>query len=151
MNAGFNGLYRVNKRGVCNTTFGNPKPSKDLVRAGEMRALGKLLRRRHPSVSTSRSCAKGEARRHRLLRPALRDRQGPLRLRELQRQGFRRFDLQRLGATLRDLDRRGVRWSLTDGNSQVAGRRTVCGTCAEVQRRSGSCKAKGRGWCANCL
>jgi DNA adenine methylase len=147
MNAGFNGLYRVNKRGVCNTTFGNPKPGKDLVRAGEMRALGKLLRRATPlCLDFAELCEEAKRGDTAFFDPPYvtdKDRSGFVSYSD---KGFRRFDLQRLGATLRDLDRRGVRWSLTDGNSQVAGETHGLWNVREVQvRRSGSCKAKGRG------
>jgi len=41
--AGFNGLYRENGDGVCNTAYGKPGPTRDLVAASELRAYAKAI------------------------------------------------------------------------------------------------------------
>lgn len=147
MNAGFNGLYRVNKRGICNTTYGDPKVGKDLVRAVKLRALGKLLRHATPlCLDFAELCEEAKRGDTAFFDPPYVTDKGRTGFVSYSEKGFRRHDLQRLGATLRDLDRRGILWSLTDGNSQTAGETHGLWNVREVQvRRSGSCKAKGRG------
>lgn len=147
MNAGFNGLYRVNQRGVCNTTFGNPGADKDLVREGEMRALGKLLRKATPlCLDFAELCSDARRGDTAVFDPPYVSDKGRTSFVSYSEKGFRRADQQRLGVVLRDLDQRGVRWLLTDAATQNAGSVYGLWNVREVDvRRSGSASAKGRG------
>lgn len=147
MNAGFNGLYRVNRRGICNTTYGDPKRGKDLVREDEMRALGKLLRRATPlCLDFAELCEEAKRGDTAFFDPPYVADKGRPGFVSYSEKGFRRADQQRLGQVLRDLDQRGVRWLLTDAATECAGSAHGLWNVRVVDvRRSGSARSKGRG------
>jgi DNA adenine methylase len=126
LRAGFNGQYRESGNGNCSVAWGDPlnakgkayasrgdKPfRKDLVRADELRAIARLLKRADIRVgdfeATSADIRKGEAL---FCDPPYVDRSAFV---GYSRGGFSLQDRLRLTAWLRDLDKRGVRWTLTD-------------------------------------
>lgn len=122
LRTGFNGLYRVNRRGVCNTTYGEPKPGKDLVKAEEVRALAKLLERAELRVGDFEAVV-APAKRGDFVYfdpPYVADKGKPAFV-AYAPGGFTRKDQARLGVVCRELDGRGVRWLLSDGASDAAG------------------------------
>lgn len=112
LRAGFNGLWRENGKGECNTPYGDPKPGKDLVRADELRTIAALLKRAEIRLgdfeATSADIGAGCAL---LADPPYVDRSAFV---GYSRRGFTLKDRLRLTAWLRALDKRGVRWTLTD-------------------------------------
>lgn len=112
LRAGFNGLWRENGKGECNTPYGDPKPGKDLVRVDELRAIGALLKRADIRLgdfeATSADIRSGDAI---FCDPPYVDRSAFV---GYSRRGFTLKDRLRLTAWLRALDKRGVRWTLTD-------------------------------------
>lgn len=124
MNAGFNGVVRFSKRGVCNTPYGEPAPGKDLVRAEEIRYLGKLLARAEVVLGDF-AVTTGPAKRGDVVyfdppyvSPA-EEGKGPGFV-GYSPDGFTLADRKRLGVLLRDLDHRGVRWVLSDKSADHA-------------------------------
>ena len=147
LRAGFNGLYRVNRRGVCNTTYGEPKPGKDLVRAGEIRALSSLLARAEPTLGDFEVIA-GPARRGDFVYadPPYVAEKGKVAFVSYAAGGFTPEDQARLGVLLRDLDHRGVTWLLSDGATSRAAETYGLWDQRRVEvYRSISAKGKGRG------
>lgn len=126
LRAGFNGTYREGANGDCSTAWGDPLNSKqysikgaaprpwrkDLVRAEELRAIGALLQRADLRLgdfeATSADIRRDEAL---FCDPPYVDRSAFV---GYSRGGFNLQDRLRLAAWLRDLDKRGVRWTLTD-------------------------------------
>lgn len=155
LRAGFNGIYRVNQRGGCNTPWGDPwalvdgvhTRSNDLVRADAFRALGKLLRRAEMRVGdfaeTTSDAGRGAA--IYLDSPYLGEKAKPAFVGYAEG-GFTSADRKRLAMLLCDWDRRGVRWLLSDAATAGAGGAYGLWHVSEVEvRRSSSCKAQGRG------
>lgn len=167
--AGFNGLYRENSSGDCNTpvgdcttAWGDPlnvqgksyasrgnKPfRKDLVQADTLRAIAALLARADIRLGDFEETSRDIRRTDTLFADA------PYAgtFTGYSKRGWTRKDRARLGAYLRELDRRGVRWTATD--SAAHGALSDYGlwhiTPANV-RRSGSCKAEGRGMAAELI
>ena len=139
MNAGFNGVTRFNRGGGCNTPYGEPEPGKDLVRTAELVALGALLRKaRAEVVCGDFEVTVAPARRGDFVyfdppyvRPSKKkgradDAPAPKRGESgagfvgYSANGFTLADRKRLGIVLRDLDRRGVRWMLSDISAEHA-------------------------------
>ena len=134
MNAGFNGVTRFNQSGGCNTPYGEPEPGKDLVRAHELVALGALLKRARAEVvlgdfeATVAPARRGDfvyfdppyvrPKKNAAELPA-RGEAGPGFV-GYSAKGFTLADRKRLGVVLRDLDRRGVRWMLSDLSAEHA-------------------------------
>lgn len=142
MAAGFNGLWRENLSGACNTTWGDPKPCKDLVRADELRAISALLARSDIRLGDFTETS-ADARRGDVL---FADAPYAGNFVGYSKGGFGLKDRQRLAEWLREMDRRGVRWTATDATTEHT--RATYGLCHvdEVSvRRSGSATAKGRG------
>ena len=153
LRAGFNGLWRENSRGECNTTWGEPKDRKkksflrkDLVGADELRAISALLQRADIRLgdfaATSADARRGDVSFFDApyVDPAKAAFVG------YSKGGFGLKDRQRLSAWLREMDRRGVRWTATDAATDHA--RATYGLWAvdNVQvRRSCSAKSEGRG------
>lgn len=157
LRAGFNGLWRENSRGECNTTWGDPHNvnkagqrqhvrMKDLVSADELRAISDLLRRADIRLgdfaATSADARRGDVSFFDApyVDPAKAAFVG------YSKGGFGLKDRQRLSAWLREMDRRGVRWTATDAATDHA--RATYGLWAvdNVQvRRSCSAKSEGRG------
>lgn len=145
--AGFNGVYRVNQQGVCNTPTGEPAPGKDLVREDELLELHKLLRRATLHTGDFEGTCDG-ARRGDVVYfdpPYVADKGRPSFV-SYAAGGFRRADQKRLAVVLRDLDTRGVRWLLSDAATENAASVYGLWNVTEVDvLRSCSGKAKGRG------
>lgn len=158
--AGFNGVYRVNQQGVCNTPWGDPGNilinktkirahirMKDLVREDELRALHKLLQRATLHTGDFEGTCDG-ARRGDVVYfdpPYVADKGRPSFV-SYAAGGFRRADQKRLATVLRDLDTRGVRWLLSDAATENAGSVYGLWNVTEVDvRRSCSGKSSGRG------
>lgn len=146
--AGFNGVYRENSRGECNTPVGDIPPRGDLVQADELRAIAALLARADIRLGDFEETSRDIRRTDTLFADA------PYAgtFTGYSKRGWTRKDRARLGAYLRELDRRGVRWTATD--SAAHGALSDYGlwhiTPANV-RRSGSCKAEGRGMAAELI
>jgi len=159
MRAGFNGLWRENSGGECNTTWGDPLNvdksgarqhlrSKDLVRADELRAISALLQRADirlgDFVSTSADIRKGDV--------GFADAPYAGTFVGYSKGGWTLKDRQRLCVWLRDLDTRGVRWTATDTASDHSLATYGLWHVERAQvRRSGSCKAEGRGLAEECI
>ena len=145
--AGFNGVYRVNQSGVCNTPTGKPAAGKDLVREVELLELSKLLQRATLHTGDFEGTCDG-ARRGDVVYfdpPYVADKGKPAFV-SYAANGFRRADQKRLASVLRDLDTRGVRWLLSDAATEVAGSVYGLWNVTEVDvRRSCSGKSSGRG------
>ena len=160
MNAGFNGVMRFNQRGRCNTPYGEPDYGKDLVRAGEIVALGSLLKRaRAEAVLGDFEVTTAPARRGDVVyfdppfvRPAAK--KGAPRQKGTAGAGFVGYspkgftlaDRKRLGQLLRDLDQRGVLWVLSDVSADHALAVYGLWSVTEVNvRRSVAAKGDARG------
>lgn len=147
LRAGFNGLWRENAAGECNTTWGDPSPSKDLVRADELRAIAELLQNadiRHGDFELTgadidrASVLFADA-------PYVPDVKGKA-FTGYSKGGFNLNDRARLAMWLRSLDKRGIRWTATDARTDHA--LATYGLCAvdEVDvRRSVAAKGSARG------
>lgn len=157
LRAGFNGLWRENSRGECNTTWGNlhnvnkagqrqhPR-MKDLVCADELRAISALLQRADIRLgdfaATSADARKGDA----LFADAPYVDPAKGAFVGYSKGGFTLRDRQRLSAWLREMDRRGVRWTATDAATEHTRATYGLWIVDEVDvRRSCSAKAEGRG------
>ena len=159
LRAGFNGLWRENSKGECNTTWGDPLNvdksgkrqhvrGKDLVRADELRTIARLLDRADIRLGdfeeTSADIRKSDV--------AFADCPYAGTFVGYSKGGWTLKDRQRLGAWLRRLDKRGVRWTATDTASDHALATYGLWHVERVQvRRSGSCKAEGRGLVTACV
>ncbi len=154
LRAGFNGLWRENSRGECNTPWGDvlttgnrkTKNRRDLVCADELRAISALLKRAEIRLGdfaeTSADARKGDV----LFADAPYVDPTKTAFVGYSKGGFTLKDRQRLSAWLRELDRRGVRWTATDAATDHARATYGLWLVEEVQvRRSVSCKAQGRG------
>jgi DNA adenine methylase len=155
LRAGFNGLWRENRRGECNTTWGDPLfhhrvrscgIARDLVRADELRAISALLQRADIRLgdfeTTSADARKGDA----LFADAPYVDPSKAAFVGYSKGGFTLRDRQRLSAWLREMDRRGVRWTATDAALPHVRATYGLWTMDEVQvRRSCSAKSEGRG------
>lgn len=144
--AGFNGLYRENQAGECNTPVGDIPPRADLVQADDLRAIAALLARADIRLGDF-EVTTADARRGDVLfadAPYAGEPGKKAAFVGYSKGGFSPKDRQRLAAWLRMLDRRGVRFTSTDAAHAV----TTYGLWRVepvMVRRSGSCKAEGRG------
>lgn len=144
LRAGFNGLYRENSKGACNVPFGEPSRGKDMVRAEELRAIGTLLQRAVIRLGDFETTSAGAGKHDALFAdpPYV----APGAFVSYGKGGFTLADRLRFGAWLRDLDRRGVRWTVTDTRSDHALSTFGLWSVDEVSvRRSVSATTKGRG------
>jgi DNA adenine methylase len=154
LRAGFNGLWRENSRGECNTTWGDPltmgsrktKNRRDLVCAAELRAISALLQRADIRLGdfevTSADARRGDV----LFADAPYVDPAKAAFVGYSKGGFTLRDRQRLSAWLREMDRRGVRWTATDAALPHVRATYGLWTMDEVQvRRSCSAKSEGRG------
>lgn len=155
--AGFNGLYREDKRGNVNTSWGDPLNTdksgqrqhvrnRDLVHADELRAISALLQRAEIRLgdfaATSDDAKKGDA----LFADAPYADPAKAAFTTYSAGGFTLADRQRLSTCLRELDQRGVRWTATDAATEHARATYGLWTVEEIQvRRSCSVNGKGRG------
>lgn len=155
LRAGFNGLYRENLSGACNVPYGDPWNddksgqrqhirNKDLVRADELRAISALLQRADIRLgdfaATSADARSGDA----LFADA--PYAAPGAFVGYSKGGFGLKDRQRLAAWLREMDRRGVRWTATDAATDHTIATYGLWTVDRAQvRRSVSAKSEGRG------
>lgn len=153
LRAGFNGLWRENAAGECNTTWGDPLfhhrvwscgIARDLVRADELRAIARLLKRADIRLGdftqTTADARRGDA----LFADA--PYVVPGKFTAYSKGGFSLKDRQRLSAWLREMDRRGVRWTATDADTDHVRATYGLWTVDDVDvRRSCSAKAEGRG------
>jgi DNA adenine methylase len=142
LRAGFNGLYRENQSGECNTTWGDKRECD--VRADELHAISALLQRADIRLGdfeeTSSDIRRGEA----LFADFPYVKRGAFTT--YTKGGFTLADRLRGGVWLRHLDRRGVRWTATDAATDHALATYGLWHVERVDvRRSGSGKAKGRG------
>lgn len=118
LRAGFNGLYRENASGECNTPVGDLPPRKDLVRADDLRAIADLLAKADIRLGDF-AATTADARRGDVVfadAPYV----APGAFTGYSKGGFALRDRQRLAAWLRFLDRRGVRWTTTDAATDHA-------------------------------
>lgn len=152
MNTGFNGVTRFNQSGGCNTPYGEPEPGKDLVREAQLVALGTLLKRaRAELVCGDFEVTVAPARRGDFVyfdppyvAPAKEGRSAGFV--GYSAGGFTLADRKRLGVLLRDLDRRGVRWVLSDVSADHALAVYGLWNVAEVEvRRSVAANGEKRG------
>lgn len=167
LRAGFNGIYRENQAGECNTpvgdcatTWGDPLNAqgksyasrgnrpfrKDLVQADDLRAIAALLARAEIRLGDFEETT-ADARRGDVLfadAPYAGEPGKKAAFVGYSKRGFTPRDRQRLAAWLRMLDARGVRFTSTDAAHAVTTYGLWNVTPAMV-RRSGSCKAEGRG------
>lgn len=124
MNAGFNGVVRFNASGGCNTPYGEPAPGKDIVRAEEVRYLGKLLARAEVVLGdfsvTTEPAKRGDVVYFDPPYVAPAKDGKTVGFVGYSAGGFTLADRKRLGVLLRDLDRRGVRWVLSDVSADHA-------------------------------
>lgn len=153
LNTGYNGVYRVNRKGQCNTPWGKPSPKKDIVHAQDLRAISKLLR------NATFCCGDFE----KTIAPARRGdfvffdppyvgEAGSSEFVGYAAGGWTELDRKRLCAVLRDLDQRGVHFLLSDRDG--ASPRSVYGlfSVTEVKvQRSVSCDPEKRGKAAEVL
>lgn len=144
LRAGFNGLYRENAAGECNTPLGDIPPRPDLVRADELRAIAALLApadiRLGDFAETGADLRRGDAL---FCDPPY---VAPGKFTAYSKGGFGLKDRARFGAWLREMDRRGVRWTATDTATDHALSTYGLWHVERIGvRRSGSCKAQGRG------
>lgn len=140
----FNGLQRENADGENNVPFGFPSPRRDLVQREKLgavaRALQRAIIRRGDFAETTEDAKRGDVT---YFDPPY---VGEDDFVSYSAGGFTKDDRKRLGVLLRDLDRRGVRWLLSDKDADDA--RAVYGlwnVCEVSVRRSGSASPKGRG------
>lgn len=157
MNAGFNGVTRFNAVGGCNTPYGEPDAGKDLVRAAELLALGKLMKKARAVTrvadfeETTAPAGKGDIVYFDppYVDPPKKGTDGKTRgagFVGYSAKGFTLADRKRLGVLLRDLDRRGVRWVLSDLSASHALAVYGLWNVIEVDvRRSVACKGEARG------
>lgn len=157
LRAGFNGLYRENASGECNTTWGDPffqhrvrtcGVARQFVRADELRAIARLLRRADLRAgdfeATSADIRRGEA--------IFFDPPYAGSFTGYSRGGWTIQDRKRLAAHLRELDQRGVWWTATDAAEHGALAHLGLWRVERVDvRRSGSATAKGRGSAQECI
>lgn len=160
LRSGFNGTYRESANGDCSVTWGDPANSKgwalpgkkprpwrkDLVRADELRAIAALLRRADirlgDFVATSADARKGDV----IFADAPYVDPAKAAFVGYSKGGFGLKDRQRLSAWLREMDRRGVRWTATDAATDHARATYGLWVVDNVQvRRSCSAKSEGRG------
>jgi DNA adenine methylase len=142
LRASFNGIYRENSRGECNTPWGEPSATKDLVCAHDLRAIAALLAHADIRLGDFEATTRDLTRRDTLFADA------PYvgTFTGYSKGGWTAHDRARLAAYLRDLDRRSIRWTATDSaeHGALVGLGLFHVLYAQV-RRSGSCKAQGRG------
>jgi DNA adenine methylase len=148
LRAGFNGLWRENSRGECNTTWGEPGPRKDLVRADELRAISALLQRADIRYGDFESTAADIQRGDVLFAdaPYVATAKSGKAFVGYSKGGFCLKDRQRLAMFMRALDKRGIRWTATDARTDHTLATYGLWTVDEIDvRRSVSAKAEGRG------
>ncbi len=155
LRASFNGLWRVNQDGACNSPHGKPDPDTDLVRADELRRMSALLQgaviRCEDFERTLRDAGPGAAV---YLDPPF---QGThtaycadgheweakqATLPGLGEQSAR----ERLASLLPELHERGARWSLSDAHNRVTERLYAGWPCVPITRKNSvTCKGDQRG------
>lgn len=155
LRASFNGLWRVNQDGGCNSPYGKPAPDVDLVRAEELRRMSALLQgadiRCEDFEETLRGARAGDTTyldppfqgTHTAYCPDFREWEG----RQATLPGLGEMNArERLADLLHELDRRGVRWSLSDADNAVT-RRLYAEWPMELIGRQNSvtCKGEQRG------
>jgi DNA adenine methylase len=160
MNTCFNGVVRFNRGGACNVPYGKPKAGKDLVRPADLLAIGALLRaRRAEVVCADFEETSGPARSGDVVyfdppyvRPAATKRGEEAAKKRAagfvaySAGGFTLDHRKRLGVHLRELDRRGALWLLSDLSSKHALEVYGLWNVTEVSVvRSVSGKSAGRG------
>lgn len=155
LRASYNGLWRVNQDGGCNSPYGKPDPDVDLVRADDLRRMSQLLQ------GASIACEDFEV----TMAPAGR---GDVAYMDPPFQGTHtaycpdswewearqatlpglgeRSARERLADLLHDLHRRGVRWSLSDADNRVTRRLYAGWSCTPITRQNSvTCKGSQRG------
>lgn len=151
LRAAYNGLWRVNKTWGCNSPYGKPEPSADLVRADELRQMSALLRgaeiRCESFEATLKPAARGDAT---YLDPPFQDTHTAFcadgaewvhRQPTLPGLGVQ-STRERLAGLLHDLDRRGVLFTLSDADTPIT-RELYAGWGFEVIQRQNSITCKG--------
>ncbi len=155
LRASFNGLWRVNQDGQCNSPYGKPGPDTDLVRAEELRRIAGLLQgadiRCEDFEVTLRDAREGDAA---YLDPPFQGTHTAFcadghewEARQASLPGLGEQNArERLAAAVEELARRGVRWTLSDADNRVT-RGLYAGWPFEVVRRRNSvtCKGEERG------
>jgi DNA adenine methylase len=155
LRASFNGLWRVNLDGGCNSPYGKPKAKVDLVRTEELRQMSALLQgvdvRCEDFAVTLADAPRGASTyldcpfqgTHTAYCPDWQEWEG----RQATLPGLGEMNArERLAELLHVLDRRGVRWTLSDADTPVT-RSLYAGWPCEVIDRQNSvtCKAEQRG------
>ena len=157
LRASFNGLWRVNRSGECNTPYGKPAPDADLVRADDLRRMsaalqgvtvfcedfGETLSRARQGDACYLDCP-FHGTHVAYCEGAEEWSQDP---RQVVLPGMPQPDARkRLAAALHDLDRRGVRWSLSDADTPVTRALYAGWPMERIDRRNSiTCKAEDRG------
>lgn len=155
LRASFNGLWRVNLDGQCNSPHGKPGPDVDLLRAEDTRRIAVLLRgvdiRCEDFAATLADARTGDAV---YLDPPFQGTHTAFcadgfewEARQATLPGFGEASArERLAAELHALDARGVRWTLSDADTRIT-RSLYRGWPIEVVTRQNSvtCKAEDRG------
>lgn len=158
LRAGFNGIYRENLAAECNTPWGDPLLqgpraatrtcgfAKDLVQADDLRAIAALLARADIRLGDFEQTT-ADARSGDVLfadAPYAGEPGKKAVFTSYSKGGFSPRDRKRLAAWLRMLDARGVRFTATDAAHAVTDY-GLWHVVPAMVRRSGSCKAEGRG------
>lgn len=155
LRASFNGLWRVNQDGQCNSPHGKPGPDVDLLRADDTRQIAALLHgaviRCEDFAATLADAREGDAC---YLDPPFQGTHTAFcadgaewEARQATLPGLGESNArERLAAEIRRLDGLGVRWTLSDADTRVT-RSIYRGWPIEVLTRQNSvtCKAEDRG------
>lgn len=155
LRASFNGLWRVNQDGQCNSPHGKPGPDVDLLRADDTRQIAALLRgvdiRCEDFAATTADAREGDAV---YFDPPFQGTHSAFcadgaewEAKQATLPGLGESNArERLAAELQRLDRIGVRWTLSDADTKVT-RLLYRGWPVEVVVRQNSvtCKAEDRG------
>ena len=155
LRASFNGLWRVNQDGQCNSPHGKPCPDVDLLRADDTRRIAVLLQgidiRCEDFAATTAAAREGDAV---YFDPPFQGTHSAFcadgaewEAKQATLPGLGESTArERLAAELRRLDRIGARWTLSDADTKVT-RLLYRGWPVEVVVRQNSvtCKAEDRG------
>jgi DNA adenine methylase len=151
LRASFNGLWRVNLNGQCNSPYGKPGPDADLVRVEDLRRMAALLQgvdiRCEDFGLTMADAGHGEATYldcpFQGTHTAYCADHAEWEARQATLPGMGEANArERLAALLHELDARGVRWTLSDADTPVT-RQLYAGWGFEVIRRQNSITCKG--------
>lgn len=155
LRASYNGLWRVNQDGGCNSPYGKPDTDTDLVRADDLRRISQLLQGASISCEdfevTLRAARAGDAS---YLDPPFQGTHTAYcpdswewEARQATLPGLGEPSArERLAALLHDLHQRGVRWSLSDADNVVTRRLYAGWGCTPITRRNSvTCKGDKRG------